>query len=320
VLNKLKILTVNHHTAYLYSLAKTGHAFYVLGGWDHFSRPIPENFQLISWDEVRKVIGQVDIFIGHQITADVKGLFPKCIRAGKPYIQVIHGRKARTGHSRSKMKRVVKRIYASSILKTLEWSGLVRFVFVSDYDKSDWPMSGVVIDLGIPVGEMYDYKGNKASLLVVGNALKREHFDLESLMMLREKIPVKITGETTGLAESRPAGDWDELRTFYSEYRVFLNLTREPEKGYNTATLEAMATGMPVISLDHPFTPIKDGWNGYLVKDLDALVEKSSLLLNDLGLARRLGENARKTAKERYHVDTFVERWNAVLEESCKCN
>lgn len=316
MLRNLKILTVNHHTAYLYSLAKTGHTFYILGGWDDCNRPVPENIQLVSWNEASKAIDEVDVCIGHHITSDVRGLLLKCIRARKPYVQVIHGSRATTGHTRSKLKKVAKHIYASSILKTLEWSGLARFIFISDYDESTWPMSGVVIDQGIPVDEMYDYRGDKVSLLVVGNALKREHFDFDSLMKLREKIPVKIVGQTSGMTDSQPARDWSELRKFYSEYRVFLNITREPEKGYNLATLEAMATGMPVISLDHRFTPIKDGWNGYLVKDFDGLVERSRLLLNDIELARRLGENARKTVIERYHVDSFVERWNAVLEES----
>jgi len=312
-MNSLKLLTVNHHVAYLYLLAKTGHRIYVLNGWDESNRPIPKNCELISWEEAKEKIREVDVVIGHHIMVDVRRLLPECFRLKKPYIQVIHGRLARTGYTRSALKRWAKRAYATLVLRFFEKSGLVRFVFISDYDKHDWPMDGEVIDPGIPVEEMYDYRGNKISLLVVGNALNREHFDFQTLLKLKEELPVKIVGITQGLRESQPARNWDELRTYYSECRAFLNLTKEPEKGYNLATLEAMATGMPVISLDHPFTVVKDGWNGYLVKGFEEMVQKSYLLLTDIDLARRLGENARRTIEERFHINTFVQRWNQVL-------
>jgi len=317
-MKRLQILTVNYHTAYIYILAKTGHRFYVLNGWDESNRPVPQNCELISWKEAKEKIKKCDVVVGHHPVKDVMWLLPQCFKWRKPYIQVIHGRKARTGYTKSRIKRLVKHVYAVSVLKAVQRSGLGKFVFISEYDKSDWPMNGIVIDQGIPIEEMYEYHGSKASLLVVGNALNREHFDLTMLMRLKEKVPVKIVGQTPGLAESQPARNWDELKTFYSEYRAFLNLTREPEKGYNLATLEAMATGMPVISLDHPFTPIKDGWNGYLVKNFEELVEKSKLLLNDVNLAKKLGENARRTIMEKYHINKFIEGWNKVLYETCR--
>lgn len=312
---RLEILTVNHHTAYLYSLSKTGHNFYVLDGWDESNRPVPLNCHLISYKHVSEIICDVDVVIGHHFGADVKALVGECRRTRKPYIQVIHGRMARTGNTKSKIKRGAKRVYALTVLKMLERSRMARFVFISSYDKSDWPMNGVVIEQGISVDEMYEYEGSKASLLVVGNALQREHFNFRTLVRLKEKMPVKIAGQNSGIDESRPARDWDELRSLYSEYRAFINLTREPEKGYNLATLEAMATGMPVISVDHPFTPIKDGWNGYLVKNFDELIEKSKLLLSDLELAKRLGQNAKQTVIEQYHIDVFVDKWNKTLIE-----
>lgn len=312
-MKRLRILTVNHHTSYLYLLAKTGHRFYVLNGWDESQRPIPKNCELVSWKEAIDQFGSFDVVIGHHITKDVRRLLPSCLRWKKPYIQVIHGRKGRTGYTKSYTRKWTKSIYAALILRVLEKISLVKYVFISEYDKSDWPMNGKVINHGIPVDEMYNYQGDKASLLVVGNALTREHFDFQTLLKLKEKLPIKIVGISQGLAESQPARDWDELRTYYSEYRAFLNLTKEPEKGYNLATLEAMATGMPVISLWHPFTPIKDGWNGFLVQSFEEMMEKCMLLLSDLKLAIRLGKNAKQTVIDRYHIDQFIEKWNAVL-------
>ncbi len=75
----------------------------------------------------------------------------------------------------------------------------------------------------------------------------------------------------------------------------------------------AMVTGMPVISLHHPLTLIKDGWNGFLARDFEEMADKSRLLINDLQLAKQLGKNAKKTIMERYHINSFVQRWNDVL-------
>ena len=263
-MKKLNILTVCRHTAYLYLLSKTGHELYVLGKWDHSNRPVPKNVHLIGWSDIAQLLPKIDVIIGHHVVQDIMRLLPKSILARKPYIQVIHGNIARTGYSRSRMRKLIKQVYSISILKTCEICHFVNYVFISEYDKKGWPMEGIVINHGIPIDEMFSYKGHKAALITVGNGLTRPHFDLETLIKLREVIPVKVIGKTEGLKFSKPAPNWDELRALYSNYRAYLNITREPEKGYNLATLEAMATGMPVISLHHPFTPIKDGYNGFL--------------------------------------------------------
>lgn len=309
----LNILTVNWHTAYLYNLSQTGHRWSVLNEWQDFNRPLPANFQLTDWATVRRNFSQFDIAIGHSIWIDVLRILPFCILYHKPYIQVIHGRRCRGGFSRSRLRKLAKLLYAKLILKSLVRLGLMRVVFISPYAASDWGLDGTAIDQGINLAEMGPYEGTDPSLLTVGNTLHREHFAFDELMQIRKQVPVKIVGVNPNIPDCRPSKNWEELRSFYCRNRAYLNLTREPEDGHNLAVLEAMASGMPVISLKHRSSPIRDGENGFLVNDVPEAVDRAKQLLADLELARKLGRNARSTVEQEFSMKEFRERWNELM-------
>lgn len=315
-MRNLELLTVNRHTGYLYNLSKIGHRWKVLDEWVHGNRPLPSNFESTNWAAVRPEFAGFDAVVGHDIRRDVSRFLPYCLRYHKPYIQVIHGRKGRGGFSRSRLRGVVKSLYSSLALGTLVRLGLVRLVFISPYARSDWGLDGTTINQGITLDEMGPYEGTESSLLTVGNMLHREHFAFDYLMQIKARVPVRIVGENPEIPECRPSRDWDELRALYCCYRAYLNLTREPEDGYNLAVLEAMASGMPVIALRHPSTPIRSGENGFLVENVPQAVERARELLADNELARRLGQRARETIEREFALSTFRTRWNDLLVRS----
>ncbi len=312
----LHILTVNRHTGYLYNLSRIGHRWSVLNKWVNCNRPLPANFDPVDWATAKRNFAQFDAVVGHDIRRDVAWFLPYCLRYRKPYIQVIHGRRGRGGFSRSRFRGVVKSLYSSLALGFLVRLGLVRLVFISPYARSDWRLVGTTINQGIPLDEMGTYKGTEASLLTVGNMLHREHFAFDHLMQIKARVPVRIVGENPKIPGCRPSKDWDELRSLYCRYRAYLNLTREPEDGYNLAVLEAMASGMPVIALKHPSTPIRNGENGFLVEGVAEAVERANELMADLDLARRLGKCARETIEHEFALSAFRSRWNDLLASS----
>ena len=307
------ILTVNWHTAYLYNLSQIGHRWSVLREWVHYNRPLPGNFKSIDWETARRDFSKFDAVIGHSIWLDIARFLPYCLRYHKPYIQVIHGRRARGGFSKSRLRKLAKRLYSSAVLASLIKLGLIRVVFISNYAGSDWNLEGTVIRPGIALDQMGGYEGAEPALLVVGNLLHREHFAFDELMQIRTQVPVKIVGENPRIPGARPSRDWDELRAFYRQYRAYLNLTREPEDGHNLAVLEAMASGMPVISLKHASTPIRDGENGFLVGNVAEAVARAKQLIADHELARRLGKCARETVEREFAVSDFQKGWNNLL-------
>ncbi len=312
---KLNLLSVNRHTGYLYNLSKIGHQWSVLNPWVSGNRPWPTNFQEVEWAQARRDFSKFDAVIGHDIRHDLARFLPYCLRYHKPYIQVIHGRRSRGGFSRSRLRGAMKFLYSNVVLGTLVRLRMVRLVFISPYARSDWNLAGTTINQGIPLDEMGPYEGTETSLLIVGNMLHREHFAFDELMEISARVPVKIVGENPEISGCHPSKDWGELRSLYCRHRAYLNLTREPEDGYNLALLEAMASGMPAISLKHPSTPIRNGENGFLVEDCSEAVERAKQLIGDHELARRLGKCARATIEQNFSVDTFRAAWNSFLSE-----
>lgn len=313
---KLDILTVNWHTAYLYNLSKTGHHFSFMNKWVECNRPLPANFEPTDWATARRNFSKFDAVIGHSIWIDVGRILPYCVRYRKPYIQVIHGRRCRGGFTKSRLRQFAKLLYAKVALRTLVRLGLLRVVFISPYARSDWGLDGTTIDQGINLDEMGPYEGTEPSLLTVGNMLHREHFAFDYLMQIRSQVPVKIFGDNPQIPGCRPAKNWDELKSLYRCNRAYLNLTREPEDGHNLAVLEAMASGMPVIALKHPSTPIRNGENGFLVDNVPEAVERAKQLIADRELAHRLGQDARETIEQKFPLNAFQKRWNDLLARS----
>ncbi len=309
----LDILTVNRHTGYLYNLSKIGHHWSVLNQWVHHNRPLPANFESIDWATARRDFPKFDAVVGHDIRRDLARFLPYCLRYHKPYIQIIHGRRGQLEFSRIGFRRFGKNLYASLTLRPLVRLGLVRVVFISAHAGSDWGLKGTVINQGITLNEMGAYEGAEPSLLVVGNMLQRMHFAFDELMQIRTQVPVKIVGVNPRIPGAQPSRDWNDLRSSYCQYRAYLNLTREPEDGYNLAVLEAMASGMPVISLRHPSTPIRNGENGFLVENVSEAVERAKQLIADIELARRLGKCARETIEREFSLSAFRTAWNNLL-------
>ncbi len=84
------------------------------------------------------------------------------------------------------------------------------------------------------------------------------------------------------------------------------------------AALEAMAAGKPVIASNVP--PLNEiviaGETGYLAPPGDKILPSRHTheLLQDVELARRLGEAGRRRAREHFSVAAMVERWSALYE------
>src|SRR6185312_12709626 len=92
-------------------------------------------------------------------------------------------------------------------------------------------------------------------------------------------------------------------------YRFFFHPIRYTSLGL--ALLEAMMIGLPIVGLatTELVTVIENGVHGYLDTDVRRLIEPMRALLADPSLARRLGENARRRALERFGIQRFARDW-----------
>jgi glycosyltransferase involved in cell wall biosynthesis len=113
-----------------------------------------------------------------------------------------------------------------------------------------------------------------------------------------------------GLSEIvRLPGWYDEPADCIPEGDIFLSPSHQ--EGLNMSIVEAMAMGVPVVSSSIPphRENIKDGKTGLLFPpgDIDIIVKKLNLLLDDSKLARELITNARKIVIK-YDCGTISER------------
>ncbi|MHC4154294.1 MAG: glycosyltransferase [Planctomycetota bacterium] len=128
-------------------------------------------------------------------------------------------------------------------------------------------------------------------------------------------VPMRLVGHNPGMPGVAAADSWDHLKRILRSCRFFVH-TADPrmEAGYNMASVEAMATGLPVLGNLHPTSPVKHGVSGFLSNDPSVLRGYARMLLEDKRLATLMGRKARKTALECFPMSKFKESFLRSIE------
>lgn len=315
---KLKILTFNWHEPYLCLLSRMNHEFLVVEPeiapnhfrkWDQNMRPVPDNVRLISMNQAQERLeqGEIDCIIAHNVKdlIEVKDY-------SLPKIMVFHN--CLTTEIKLGNNKVKRNDYLQKIIPLLE--GVTK-IFISETKRADWKMQGEVILPGLDTSEYGGYTGHEKKVLRVGNLLKER--DLMMGYSFGEKViknhPLFTLGMNPEIPESRISNGFDDLLSQFQNNRVYINTTVDGfEDGYNLAMLEAMATGMPVVTSENKTSPITDGFNGFISNDPDHLNGCIENLMQDPVLAKEMGKNARKTVAEKFPISQFIQSWNRGVE------
>jgi glycosyltransferase involved in cell wall biosynthesis len=114
----------------------------------------------------------------------------------------------------------------------------------------------------------------------------------------------------------------DDIPGLYALASVFAAPTLY--ENFPIRILENMSCQKPVVATNVVGIPeiIEDRVNGLLIDpwDVDALSENVMTLLNDQGLARKIGQNARKTVEEKFTLQRFVNKTVEVYEKIANGN
>jgi len=320
----LRILTFNWHEPYISMLAQTGHSFDIVepcatGGflrrWDLSVRPIPQNARIVPWktacDGLRKNL--YNIALCHNF-ADIALVcdFPT------PAILLFHNRL--TGELALGGNTVPRDEYLSHVSPLARRA--VKLVFVSSAKKEDWGFDGDVIPHGVDVSRFGPYAGNILKALRIGNLVKERAvmlgFDLQERIV--EGMGNTLVGHNPSFPRSVRPACFGAFKSIVAAHRLYLNTTVSPyEDAYNLSMLEAMASGVPVISSAHPQSFIVNGVNGFVSSDPGELRLCADDLLDDHALARSLGVEGRETVAGLFPMRRFVMRWNRVFAENADC-
>jgi glycosyltransferase involved in cell wall biosynthesis len=299
-------------------LAHTGHDFFVLNHtgrfWDLRMRPVPGNVHIIE--------GALDssLFFKDIITGKLKidriilqDAFAKTNQGtyliddvtteymNIPKILLFHN-SFQTNFNEPEMKEKIK-----------EKTKGFKKVFISEFKKKSWNEDGAVIKPGFDLEEWGGWRGIvNRGLVCLNNAMHRDFMNnTTKIRLVGVDYPINLLGEEDGKGEL--ANNFEHLKNYYKDFRWYICLNNpDYEDGYNLSMLEAMATGMPAVTLDHPSTPIKSGINGFKSDDIQAI--NKFLHTATWEEAHNLGRQARETVKKEFPMDAFIDNWNKVLE------
>lgn len=195
----------------------------------------------------------------------------------------------------------------------------VLLVHVTHFNNLMWDNNGTpstVIEHGVMVDKNVKYTGelNKGIVVINGIVKRGRRLGYDVFTKVREKIPLDIVGmfseDAGGLGEINNR----ELSSFIAKYRFFFNPIRYTSLGLSVC--EAMMTGVPIAGLatTEMAVTIKNDFSGYVHTDIDFLINKMQLLLDNKEKAAELGKGAQQTANEKFNIERFKQDWMNTFE------
>jgi hypothetical protein len=325
-MRRLNILTWHTHGSYLYYLSHVPHEFHVLAkpgrppGYGGRCGPFPfgPNVHDLPAEQARERAFDCILFQeDHHWEKDQYEFLTPAQRA-LPRIYLEHDPPgiAMPGITLSGGS-AARQAWPTDVRHLVDDPG-VLLVHVTPFNALMWDSGRTptrVIEHGVAIPPGVRYGGEFARGLTITNHLARRgrRMGADLFTALRAELPLDLLG--MGAAELDGLGEIDHpaLPAFAARYRFLFSPVRY--SSLSLSTLEAMMAGMPVVALatTEMATVIDNGVSGYALLDTQKLVSCMRELLIDPGLARRLGEGARRTALERFSIDRFSADWDAAL-------
>ncbi|MVN20338.1 glycosyltransferase [Mucilaginibacter arboris] len=190
----------------------------------------------------------------------------------------------------------------------------VQLVHVNHYNALMWDnnqLQVTVIENGVTTNTV-NFTGEKASGVVVleefpadGRVTGRDIFMQVKEALLLEVVQIGKEDVT-----------YQNLPEKLSQYRFLFCPDRYASPGF--AVYLAMMTGMPVVGLATTDLPalISSEVSGFADSDLNYLICKMKVLLDNQQLAIQMGLEARKTALQRFNQNRFLKDWKQMLENT----
>ena len=304
---RLKILTWHTHGSYLYYLTQAPHDFYVLSkperppGYGGRCGHIPWGDNVIDLPVSEAKDMQFDCILFQDDDQYLKD-------------QHLYLSEAQRRLPKSYIEHDTPREHPTDMPHPVDDPD-VLLVHVTHFNALMWNSGRTptrVVEHGVMVPKDVRYRGDLDRGLVVINNIRSRGRRLggDIFEHVRRSVPLDLVGmgtqEAGGLGEVEHA----RLPAFSAPYRFFFNPIRYTSLGL--AVIEAMMIGMPVVALatTEMSTVIRNGISGYIDTNVETLVARMQELVKDPDHARRLGEGARRYARERFGIERFADDWD----------
>lgn len=301
------ILTLNSHEPWIYQLRHLQTPLVIADGlpgrytnsWDLRMRPLPENGKLLPFSQA-VAAGPFACVIVHSLS-DLMAVSD----VDAPKLLILHTtleHRARQDGSAVDLQQ-----FRTMFRDYVRWSGAEVLAGTALKAASFGLACGVA---GLAVEETTNqFHGTLARGMRVANQINQKratlYFDFHEEAL--KGLPVDLYGHNPEMPGVEPCGDFEELNQQFHAHRFYVH-TAAPglEDGFNMASVEAMAAGMPVLCNDHPTNIVRHGIDGFVAKTPAEMREFALRLLADCNLATSLGSSARARAVESFPVSAFV--------------
>lgn len=307
------ILMVPMHPGIQYHFARVGLPTSILGHWDQFQywRPRPSNVtdlmpryasEHLSFgpEDYRRLL---DAIPSYPEPFDVAWLhFPWQLKLfwNDPIARKVYFAAKEDELSPAEWERLLDRpdfVVASYYRRTTEWVERTFGVRLQE------------IQLGVCPDDYGDWSGNRRQILTVIHSWEKRGWHYADYREATRQLPALHVDH---LDKSQATVGYIELLELFRECRLYLH---DGEREYTITLIEAMMTGMPIVSFALP--GIEDyvihGVNGFVGHSPEEIRGYCEMLLDDDALACRLGAASRRIACERHHEDRWRTDWRRLL-------
>jgi Glycosyl transferases group 1 len=303
-----RLLVFNCHEPWVYQLRALGQPIDIiidlpgrhLRGWDYELRPLPPRARLLSLTEARQSSSPYDAIIAHNLTdlLDARSMpGPRVLVIHLTLDGVLLEQSCRTGPAE------FRKTFAEYVRHTA-----TQVVAVSRLKGTSWGFSDEPVLLAADSADYLPWQGDLACGLRVSNFVLRRARTLlwDFHQQAFANVPVALVGHNPEIPGVYSSRSWAELKEILRRHRFFIH-TAHPdlEDGYNMATLEAMAAGLPVLGNVHPTSAVEHGISGFLSDDPKQLAAYAKLLLEDRPLSRAMGRAAQIRVAEKFSMQAF---------------
>lgn len=315
--NKKTLLVFNCHEPWVYQLGALGYELDIIIGlkgrhkktWDERMRPVPARSRLVTLSEALRSETAYYCIITHNITdlLDIKD-------RPEPRLIVLHS--TLEGRAQEEKSNVEPEQMKQMLHTYLTLVG-GHAVAASKVKGESWGFTEDIVTFGVDVDDYPPYSGEEACGLRICNFIESRKKILlwDFHKQAFDGIAVRLVGDNPGMPGVTASESWDDLKRILQSHRFYIHTADARfEGGYNMATVEAIAAGMPVLGNRHPTSPVKHGVSGFLSDDPDELRKYARMLLEDKDLAVSMGRQARKTAMERFSIGAFREAFLRSIE------
>ncbi len=191
----------------------------------------------------------------------------------------------------------------------------ILVVHVTHFNRLMWDCNQsptAVIEHSVAIDPNVQYTGQIAQGITVLNEFERRGrmvgFDL--FQRARQAVPLTTVGMRSGDIGGIGEIHYRYLHRRVAEYRFLFSPMRYTS--LPLAVVEALTIGMPVVALATTELPtvIENGVHGYISNDIETLIEHMRVLLSHPEEAKRLGNQAKQLARDRFGMERFVRDWN----------